>query len=125
MTVANNLTRTSTRADLNSEASDFFNNYLQPNFSLTSNLDEATISLFQRIATNRESATILASSVIYTCLAQRLDIATVLDDFRRMSDADILKNLTVFLNLNRVGTSFLGVTNQPRAGKYVERMVRV
>lgn len=68
---------------------------------------------------------ILASAVIYTCLAQRLDVASVLDNFRRMNNDDVMKNLAVFLNLNRVGTSLLGLTNSPKAGKYVERMIRV
>jgi hypothetical protein len=125
MTLPSNLSKVSTRTSLESDASKFFNNYLQPNFSISSNLDEATIAFFQRIAQNREAAMILASAVIYTCLAQRLDLASVLDNFRRMNDDDIMKNLAVFLNLNRVGTSLLGLTNSPKAGKYVERMIRV
>lgn len=125
MTLPSNLSKVSTRTSLESDASKFFNNYLQPNFSISSNLDEATIAFFQRIAQNRESAMILASAVIYTCLAQRLDLASVLDNFRRMNDDDVMKNLAVFLNLNRVGTSLLGLTNSPKAGKYVERMIRV
>jgi len=125
MTLPSNLSKVSTRTSLESDASKFFNNYLQPNFSISSNLDEATIAFFQRIAQNREAAMILASAVIYTCLAQRLDLASVLDNFRRMNDDDVMKNLAVFLNLNRVGTSLLGLTNSPKAGKYVERMIRV
>lgn len=125
MTLPSNLSKVSTRTSLESDASKFFNNYLQPNFSISSNLDEATIAFFQSIAQNREAAMILASAVIYTCLAQRLDLASVLDNFRRMNDDDVMKNLAVFLNLNRVGTSLLGLTNSPKAGKYVERMIRV
>lgn len=125
MTLPSNLSKVSTRTSLESDASKFFNNYLQPNFSISSNLDEATIAFFQRIAQNREAAMILASAVIYTCLAQRLDLASVLDNFRRMNNDDVMKNLAVFLNLNRVGTSLLGLTNSPKAGKYVERMIRV
>lgn len=125
MTLPSNLSKVSTRTSLESDASKFFNNYLQPNFSISSNLDEATIAFFQSIAQNREAAMILASAVIYTCLAQRLDLASVLDNFRRMNNDDVMKNLAVFLNLNRVGTSLLGLTNSPKAGKYVERMIRV
>lgn len=125
MTLPSNLSKVSTRTSLESDASKFFNNYLQPNFSISSNLDEATIAFFQSIAQNREAAMILASAVIYTCLAQRLDVASVLDNFRRMNNDDVMKNLAVFLNLNRVGTSLLGLTNSPKAGKYVERMIRV
>ena len=125
MTLPSNLSKVSTRTSLESDASKFFNNYLQPNFSISSNLDEATIAFFQRIAQNREAAMILASAVIYTCLAQRLDLASVLDNFRRMNNDDVMKNLAVFLNLNRVGTSLLGLANSPKAGKYVERMIRV
>ena len=31
--------------------------------------------------------------------------------------------LTVFLNLNRVGTSLLGLSNSPRTGKYIQRTI--
>ena len=31
--------------------------------------------------------------------------------------------LTVFLNLNRVGTSLLGISNQPQTNKYVQRAI--
>lgn len=119
--MANNLTTTSTRTDLTSESSTFFNNYLQSNFNISSDINGAVLAQFEKITGNTESARVLASAVIYTSQAQKVDPMLVVDKIRTMNKDESMTYLGLFLNLNRVGTSFLGVKNRPRISKYVER----
>lgn len=122
--MANNLTTTSTRADINSSANTFFNNYFQPNFTISQNVDDAVIGVFETITGSTASARVLASSVIYTSLSQRVDPMVVIDKIRSMSLEESITYLGLFLNINRIGTSYLGLKNPPKVGKYVERMIR-
>lgn len=121
--MANNLTDISTRTDLDSSARDFFNNFFQPGFTISSAVDEAVVAYFERITENTASARLLASSVVYTSLAQRVSPLEILDRFKTMSQEEITGYTAMFLNLNRVGTSFLGITNRPKTGKYVQRSI--
>ena len=123
MTTATNLTQVNTSADLNSDASQFFNNYFQPTFTVRSDVDSAVNAYFEKISQNKQAAKILASSVIYTSLAQRVDPMAVLDRFRGMSPEELVAYTSTFLNLNRIGTSFLGIKNQPRVNRYVARSI--
>lgn len=122
--MANNLKINSTKATLSSDASAFFNNYLQPTFSVSQDINNAVISQFEKITNNTESAKILASAVIYTSLAQRINPMEVIDRISTMNVQESISYLSLFLNLNRVGTSFLGVHNAPKVGKYILRMIR-
>jgi len=121
-----NLSQVSTRSDLNSEGSTFFNNYLQSAFEISSHINEATISYFEKITDNTNSALVLASCLIYTSLAQNIDPRETLDRFKDIKDAsskELSAYASMFLNLNRVGTSYLGVTNRPQVSKYVTRTI--
>lgn len=124
MSIANNLTTNSTRADLNSSSRDFFNNYFQPNFSVSQDVNSVILAQFEKITNNKEAAKILASSVIYTSLAQRIDPMTIVDKIRTMTAEESAAYLGLFLNLNRVGTSYLGLHGAPQRSKYVDRMIR-
>lgn len=66
----------------------------------------------------------MASAVIYTSQAQRINPMEFVDRFRNMSAEEIANYTSIFLNLNRVGTSYLGIHNRPRVSKYVQRMIR-
>lgn len=123
MTIANNLTRVSNRQDLTSEANQFFNNYFQPNFNISQDLNTAILSVFEKITLNAESAKILASSVVYTSMVQKVPVMQVVDRLRSMTVDESANYLSLFLNLNRVGTSFVGVHNRPKIGKYVQRSI--
>lgn len=123
MSTANNFTTVSTRTDLDSDGNQFFNNFYQPNFSVSPDIDGAVISYFEKITRNRDSAKILASSVIYTSLAQRVNPMQTLDRFKSMTAEELNAYTTMFLNLNRIGTSYLGVTNRPPISKYVLRSI--
>lgn len=121
---ANNLNTVSTRTDLNSGASKFFNNFYQPNFTTSSNIDSAIIAYFERIADSSQSARIMASAVIYTAMTQNLDPMSIIAEFKNMTTEEMNSYVTLFLNLNRVGTSYLGIHNKPTTGKYVQRLIR-
>lgn len=120
MTTTNNLTAT----DNSSSTSKFFNNYFLPAFTVSQSIDDVVLTFFERLTGNTESAKILASSVIYTCLARNIDPIETISKFSSMAPEDLNSYMTMFLNLNRVGTSFLGVNNIPRVGKYVLRTLK-
>lgn len=102
---------------------DFFNNFFKPQFSLASNVDDASIALFERITNNKESARLLASSVIYTSIATNIDPMETLAKFSGLDSDSLLAYTTLFLNLNRVGTSYLGINNNTRVSKYIRRSI--
>jgi hypothetical protein len=102
----------------------FFSNYFTPTFTVSQNIDDAILSFFEKITENKEAAKVLASSVIYTSLARDMDPMEVLSKFSGMSDGELSSYVAVFLNINRVGTSYLGLNGVPKVGKYVQRMLR-
>lgn len=108
-----------------SESSDvtqvFFNNYYTPAFSIAQDIDDAIISFFERITNSKESARILATSVVYTSLATNIDPIETLAKFSTLGDSELSAYTTLFLNLNRVNTSYLGINNSAKVGKYVQR----
>jgi len=99
----------------------FFNNYFLPSFTVSQNIDDAVLSYFEKITGNTQSAKILASSVIYTCLVRNLNTMETLEKFINTPIDELNSYLTMFLNLNRIGTSFLGINNIPKVSKYVKR----
>lgn len=111
--------------DINSRssASNFFNNLTLPSISVSQNVDDAIIGYFQQVAENKEAAKALASAVILTSVSQGIDPMETLQQFMKMGKAELNGYLTMFLNLNRVGTSYLGISNQPVTGKYVARTI--
>lgn len=101
----------------------YFNNYFTKNYSISTNANDAIVSYFETVTNNTSSAQSLAAAVIYTSLSREIDPMTVLEQFKRLSPGELDGYLTAFLNLNRVPTSLLGITNQPSVGKYIERCI--
>jgi hypothetical protein len=124
MTVPSNLNKTSVRTDLTTNSATFFNNYYQPGFVVSGSANELVIGYFEKITNNRASAELLASSVIYTSMVQNSDPLQVVERLKNLEDREALAYITMFLNLNRVGSSFLGLHNKPRTSKYVSRLIR-
>ena len=120
MNKLNNLT--TVRGDV---STNYFNNFFKPNFDVSQNLDEVVISFFEQIATNKISARAMAGAVIYTAKAQGLDPMEILNQFRNLTDEKLNMYLTMFLNLNRVGTSLLGLSNAPITSKYIKRSILI
>lgn len=111
-------------ASIPSEATaDYFNNYFTPAQVLLQDVDDTIIGFFEGVTGNKESARSLASALIFTSLAQGIDPMTTLAQFSRLKPNELNGYLTMFLNLNRVGTSLLGVNNAPSTNKYVVRTI--
>ncbi len=110
-------------ANSNASTKNFFNNTNLPPISVSQNVDDAVIAYFQQITDNKDSARALAAAVILTSVSQGIDPMETLQEFMKMDKSRLNSYLTMFLNLNRVGTSYLGITNQPTASKYVSRMI--
>lgn len=111
-----------TRNETNS-TQEFFNNFFQSDFNISPNVNDAIVSYFEKQADNKEAALALAASVIYTSLAQDVNPMTTLDEFKDLSQGELNVFLAMYLNLNRVGSSLLGVRNQPATNKYVSRTI--
>jgi hypothetical protein len=103
--------------------SSYFNNFFGPTFNVSQDVDESIISFFEKTAANKESALAMARAVIYTAKAQNLDPMVILQKFAAMPAGQINAYLAMFLNLNRVGTSYLGVSNAPITNKYISRAI--
>ena len=138
---------------------EYFNNFFKPDLSVSQNVDDAVIGYFESLTGSKDSARVLASTVLYTALTQGIDPLSIIDELRSLSQQNRLNSpdsgstyservaantdqypmpgppprtndlneldayLTMFLNLNRVGTSLLGISNQPQTNKYVQRAI--
>lgn len=101
----------------------YFNNFFSPSFQISSGVDSAILSYFESVTNDRASAKVLASAVIYTSYTRGLEPMVVLSEFAALPKGELTAYLTMFLNLQRVGTSFLGMSTQPIANKYVKRSI--
>ena len=119
----NNLTSTDLSGDAQNQTDFFFNNFFQPAFTVSQNVDDAVVGYFEKITDSTESAKILASAVIYTSLARNINPMETLTKFSSMPADELNSYVVMFLNLNRTGTSYLGINNVPKASKYVKRSI--
>jgi hypothetical protein len=101
----------------------YFNNYFGPNVRVSPDVDTAILSYFEEIAFNREAAKALASAVIFTSVQQNVDPMETLREFTKLPKGQLNAYLVMFLNMQRKGTSYLGITNQPIANKYINRSI--
>ena len=101
----------------------FFNNYFDKPLTISSAKDDAIVAYFESITGNTKSATVLASAVIYTSSALNVDPMSVLDEFKKLDKGVLNTYLCQLLNLNRVGTSQLGVKLKTPKNKYVSRTI--
>ena len=102
---------------------EFFDNFFKQTESVSENTHDAIIGYFQTVTGNKESGTALAAAVLYTAQSQGIRPMEIIDEFRKLSPGDLNSYLTMFLNINRVGTSLLGLSNSPQTSKYVVRAV--
>jgi hypothetical protein len=110
-------------SNANTDANKYFNNFFSPTFTVSPNVDDAVISYFETVADNKESAKILASAVMYTARTRGVNPMSILSEFTKLPKGEINSYLAMFLNLQRVGTSLLGLTTQPVTSKYVARAI--
>jgi predicted restriction endonuclease len=105
------------------ETTKYFDNFFSDTTGFSPNVDDAVISYFQSVTGNKESGTTLAATVIYTALQQKIDPLLLIDEFRKLKPGELNAYLTMFLNVNRVGTSLLGISNSPQTNKYITRAI--
>jgi len=121
MTTQNNLSQVDISSNTSTQT--FFNNYFKPTFVVSTNIDDAVIAFFEQITDTKAAARLIASAVIYTSLEQNIDPMSTIEKFSRLNKPELTSYLVMFLNLNRVGTSYLGINNNPTVSKYVARMI--
>jgi len=103
---------------------DFFNTFFtQPNPNASENVNDAIIGYFQSVTGDKDSGITLAASVLYTAQSQGVSPMELIDEFRKLSPGELNAYLTMFLNINRTGTSLLGLSNQPQTSKYIARAI--
>jgi len=106
------------------DANRYFNNFFEIPVEVSSNVDAAIIAYFEQISDNKESARALASAVIYTSVKQGLNPMETLKEFQQLPQGELDAYTAMFLNFERKGTSYLGISNQPEINKYVQRSIR-
>lgn len=123
MSLSNNIAQVNINPLENKDT--YFNNYFMPNYTVSSEIDGVVISFFESMTGNKETAKVLASAVIFTSLAQKMNPMEVLKQFESIPMNKLNAYVAMFLNLNRVGTSLLGVNNEQKISKYVQRSILV
>lgn len=118
-----NLDRIDTNAIDPASTDKFFNNFFNFPVEVSSNVDSAIVAHFEQITDNKESARALASAVIYTAIKQGINPMQTLDEFKKIPLGDLNTYTALFLNFERIGTSFLGLKNRPQQNKYVTRAI--
>jgi len=101
----------------------YFNNLYEVPIEVSSNIDSAIIAYFENITDNKESARALASAVIYTSIKQGISPMSTLAEFQKLPPGELSAYTALFLNFERVGTSYLGLTNSPKINKYIQRAI--
>jgi hypothetical protein len=121
-----NSSNTNTSIDLDTlkDTTTYFNNFYLPELSVSQNVDDSIIGYFEKVTDSKQAAKALAGAVILTSISQGLNPMEVLSKFAAMPANQLNDYLTMFLNLNRIGTSYLGINNAPKTSKYVERLIR-
>lgn len=105
-------------------ADKYFNNYFTAPATISSNQNDAVIAYFQKVTNgNKQSAAVLASTVVFTAMSQGIDPMSIVQQFQSVPQNELNLYLAMFLNLNRVGTSLVGVNNQARQNKYITRAI--
>jgi len=100
---------------------EYFNNFFTDRYTVSQNVNDAVVGYFQSVTGNKESGTLLAAAVMYTAQTQGLDIMSLIDQFRSLRPQELNAYLAMLLNLNRVETSLLGISNSPPISKYISR----
>jgi len=124
MSQPSNITTVDISVNKNTPAGKYFNNFFITPGNVSSDQNGAVTAFFEQITNgNKQGAAVLASTVIYTAMAQGIDPMSIVQQFQSLSKGEINLYLAMFLNLNRVGTSLVGLNNQPVQNAYVTRTI--
>lgn len=106
-----------------SNTSKFFNNFFTADLTVSANVDDALVGFFQTQTGDQTAGKLLAAAVVNTALQQNEDPMKVLDEFKKMPPGELNVYLALYLNLSRVNTSLIGIRNEPKISKYVNRSI--
>jgi hypothetical protein len=101
----------------------YFNNWFEIPVEVSSNVDAAIVAFFENATADKQSARQIASAVIYTSVKQGIDPMETLAEFQKLDIGELDTYTAMFLNFDRVGTSYLGLKNPPSVNKYVQRAI--
>jgi len=101
----------------------YFNNWFDIPVEVSSNVDSTIIAYFEEISNNKETARALASAVLYTSVKQGINPMDTLKEFQKLPPGELDAYTTLFLNFERVGTSYLGITKSTQINPYIERTI--
>jgi hypothetical protein len=102
---------------------DYFDRFFVRTPGTSSNKNDMLVAFLQEWTGSYEAGNILAGVVLYTAETQGIDPAILIDEFQKLDKKQLNSYLTLFLNLNRVGTSLLGISNTPQTSKYISRAI--
>ena len=101
----------------------YFNNLSLPPINVSQDVDDAVRGFFEQLTGNKQSAAVLASAIVYTSVSQGINPMSTVQDFAQLTRGELNQYLVTFLNLNRVGTSVLGLNAQPFTNQFVRRSI--
>ena len=102
---------------------DFFDNFFVQTFNTSQDVNDTIIGYFQEVTGDHDNGITLAASVLFTAQQQGIKPIELLDEFRKLNTGELNAYLTMFLNINRIGTSLLGLSNSPQTSPYVKRAI--
>lgn len=101
----------------------FFSNYFIPDYTVSIGTNDAILSWFEQVTGDKDSAELLAQTVINTAQLNNEDPMQVLDQFMALPMGDLNNLLALYLNNSRVSTSLLGTVNTVVPNSRVNRTV--
>jgi hypothetical protein len=111
-------------ANANTSTPKYFNNFNLPSAEVSASINDTIIGYFEQIADSKIAAKSMAGAVILTAISQEIDPMDTLAEFSQMPLGELNAYTTMFLNLSRKGTSYLGINNNPTTPKYIAHMIR-
>jgi len=105
------------------KTTEYFDVFFKNGVNTSSNVNDAFVGYFQQVTGDKEAGVTVAASVLYVALNSGLEPMSLLDEFRKLNPGELNAYLTTILNVNRVGTSLLGITNTPQPNQYLTRAI--
>jgi hypothetical protein len=103
---------------------DFFNAATKLNTRGTSsNKNDALVAFLHNWRGSKLAGDITAANILSIAESQNIDPISIIDEIMKLDASQLNAHLTIFLNLNRVGTSLLGISNTPTTNKYISRAI--
>ena len=104
-------------------AGEYFKNLTTTPINTSSDKNSILIAFFEEWTGSTEAGRQLAAVILYTAKQQNVDVMELLPQFEGLNKYQLSAYLALFINLNRVNTSLLGISNSPQPNKYVSRAI--